>query len=665
MSAGEICSRLGRSLRDRWTLHLGAPAARARVDAEQIRPLLEHPLAAEPTAAEAAKVPGTEKLIERAQQVLSGHWPIFGRTVELGKKPDWLKDPLTGRSAKKIAQPLLGFGFDPAGGVDIRSIWELNRLQALVDLGRAYQITGQPEYAEAVAGIIQSWSAANPYGKTVNWANALEVGLRALSLVQAVSAIRSSAAVNGEGFKEELARLLYLHGRYVYSHLARGSTAFNHLAGEAAALTVLGHCLPGLPGAGKWKARGERALARSIDRLILPDGGGLEGSLHYLALVCRMFVLACRLTGDCSLLDNKVRLERLAAAYRFCCVVTDGGRSISEFGDSDDATVSAPAPAEAGLRYRTTLNQLFLFLSDCLPNHRLEHNFEPDLDSLWLFGSRALVGESPGPKAPDRSRVERFGFSGRYVVRWPAGEKGPSGFLRFECGLWGAARTWGHAHADRLSFSLFLDGKPVFIDPGTGAYLGRPRWREYFRSTAAHNTATVDGQSQGEPLGPFFWKEEVPSRLLRLQETGDDVVLEGEHYGYRKIGVIHRRKILLRCAESTLELVDTFITGDRHQAELFFNLHPQCTLEQEPATSGTVRIFAGGDTQSEILRLDCRSDEPCRINLHRGEESPLRGWFSPGFMRREPCWQIACSADLQGESSLVTRITWSKPGDSA
>ena len=649
-------------MRDRWAFHLGDSEAGIKLEAEQISPLLDRSLAAEPSAAEAGKLQDSERMIAGAQEVLSGRWLIFGRTVELGQPIDWLKDPLTGQAVKKSAPSFLGFAFDRENGVDIRSIWELNRLQALVDLGRAYQITSQQEYAAAVAEIIESWSNANPCHRTVNWANALEVGLRALSLIQATSLVRGSIIAHEKDFGRKLARLFYLHGRYICSHLSRGSTAFNHLAGEGAALTVLGSCLPGLPGAKKWRSLGEKALARSVDRLILPDGGGLEGSLHYLSLVCRLIILACRLTGDCGFLDRNNRWERLRAAYLFCCAVTDGGRSISEFGDSDDATVAGPPPAEAELRYRSTLNQLYLFLrNNSLQDQPLCHHFEPDLDSLWLFGHDELRAADSSRKAPVHLLLERFGYSGRYVVRWPGKGGNPAGFLRFECGPWGAGKTWAHAHADRLSFSLFLDGRPFFIDPGTGAYLASRKRREYFRSTAAHNTAAIDGYSQGEPLGPFLWKQEVPSRLLRLEETEDKVILMGEHYGYqRQQGAVHRREILLRPGESAMELVDSFFTDRKHHITLVFNLHPRCIVEKDKATEGAMRILSGDSQnhESRNLCLDLRCDKRCRISLHRGEESPIRGWFSPGFMRWEPCWLIVCEADIDGESSLHTSMSW-------
>ncbi|MBN2289694.1 MAG: alginate lyase family protein [Candidatus Glassbacteria bacterium] len=657
MSAVEICSRLWRGLRDRWTYLPGDPGAGLKAEPGWLLPLLDRTPEAWPTAGQAKQVPGSEKVLSRASEALSGSLYLFGRTVETGMPPDWLADPLTGRSAREFVPALTGFSPGRGGEPDIRSVWELNRLQVLADLGRAYSITSQTEYAEAAARIIESWSEANPYGRTVNWANALEVGLRALSLVQAALLVSGSAAAGRESFRRVLARLFFLHGRYLRKHLSRGSTAFNHLAGEGAALTVLGACLPGLPGAGKWRALGESALGRSVDRLILPDGGGLEGSLHYLALVCRLVVLSCRLTGDCALLERRRRRERLVSAYRFLCAATDGGRSISEYGDSDDASAPGPPPAEASQRYRSTLNLLYLFLGD----QPLCHGYEPDPDSLWLFGSRALEPAGRKPPGPERPEVGRFGFSGRYVVRWPGSTGSPAGFLRFECGPWGAPGTWAHAHADRLSFSFFLEGRPFFIDPGTGAYLANPRWREYFRSTAAHNTVVIDGQSQGQPLGTFFWRKEVPSRLLRLEETGDEVVLAGEHYGYRGQGVVHRREILLRPAGSSLELTDTFITGRRHQVAAVFNLHPQCIVERKPGEAGTLVIISGANQETGGWRLELKCDERCRVSLHSGEDNPARGWFSPGFMRREPCPQVICRAEIEGESSLHTRILWSKP----
>jgi hypothetical protein len=56
---------------------------------------------------------------------------------------------------------------------------------------------------------------------------------------------------------------------------------------------------------------------------------------------------------------------------------------------------------------------------------------------------------------------------------------------------------------DALSLEVRHDGVDIVADPGTYCYHGEPAWREWFRSTAAHNTVEMAGVSQAESGGPF------------------------------------------------------------------------------------------------------------------------------------------------------------------
>ena len=76
-------------------------------------------------------------------------------------------------------------------------------------------------------------------------------------------------------------------------------------------------------------------------------------------------------------------------------------------------------------------------------------------------------------------------------------------FLVFDCGPLGDG---GHGHYDALSIEM-ASGRPLVVDPGRFTYCDDPpHWRRWFKSTAAHNTVTVDGLDQtpyhrGKPKG--------------------------------------------------------------------------------------------------------------------------------------------------------------------
>lgn len=59
-----------------------------------------------------------------------------------------------------------------------------------------------------------------------------------------------------------------------------------------------------------------------------------------------------------------------------------------------------------------------------------------------------------------------------------------------------------HAHCDALSFELSVNNKPVIINSGTYKY-ENGEWRDYFRSTKAHNTVTISGKEQSQYWGSF------------------------------------------------------------------------------------------------------------------------------------------------------------------
>ena len=108
-----------------------------------------------------------------------------------------------------------------------------------------------------------------------------------------------------------------------------------------------------------------------------------------------------------------------------------------------------------------------------------------------------------------------------------------SGFYIFKHGSWklivdagqpGPSYISGHAHCDAGSFELFKDGKPVIVNCGTYAY--QCKERNFFRSTAAHNTVMINNTEQSQCWGTFRMAKrgkinvkEVTDKFIVLEMT--------------------------------------------------------------------------------------------------------------------------------------------------
>lgn len=111
--------------------------------------------------------------------------------------------------------------------------------------------------------------------------------------------------------------------------------------------------------------------------------------------------------------------------------------------------------------------------------------------------------------------------------------------LMFDAGAPGADYMLGHAHCDALSFEVSVAGDPVIVNSGTYAY--QSDLRPHFRSTAAHNTAMIDGCEQME-----CWGEHRVARGMRAMnvERVEENCIVASFLNYQ--GRMHRRRVELR-----------------------------------------------------------------------------------------------------------------------
>ena len=115
----------------------------------------------------------------------------------------------------------------------------------------------------------------------------------------------------------------------------------------------------------------------------------------------------------------------------------------------------------------------------------------------------------------------------------------------------------GHSHADTFNYELKVDGEPFIVDTGISTYNKTER-RQLERSTAAHNTVTVNGQDSSEVWGGFRVGKRAHVKCL-----AEDVhYVESEHDGFEK--PCRRR----------FEMMDgAFVVKDRFDGEAISLVH--------------------------------------------------------------------------------------------
>jgi hypothetical protein len=191
-------------------------------------------------------------------------------------------------------------------------------------------------------------------------------------------------------------------------------------------------------------------------------------------------------------------------------------------------------------------------------------------------------------------------------------QAGPA-LLIADVGEVGPAHLTGHAHADTLSFELSLGRERVLVDSGTSRYGAGPE-RTRQRSTSAHNTLELDGESSSEVWGAFRTGRRAHPFGLELARHGEDLSLRCGHDGYRhrRGHPVHERS--LRLHASGLELIDR-VRGPFGRARSSLHLAPAVGAALEAGGSRGRLEIAGGarvalEIRGGIARLETTSYHP-------------------------------------------------------
>jgi hypothetical protein len=513
-------------------------------------------------------------ILREAEAARRGELPIFGQMKDCRKEGaafeiDYHRDPLVPSVRYDPSVP--GEQVDLLRpGADAKVMWEVGRLQHLWRFGQARWLaqtaTERSVWTRAWTSGVRQFRAEDPAGCGVQWSCAMEVSARAMNVALTFAYVRDDAAMD-EAFVSELFDLLDEHCGYIETHLEEdGAVRTNHYAADLVGLVVVGALFPELRRRQIWA----RKLWEEIPRQVRADGTHFESSTGYQRLCAELFlaaVLAAEAGGDPA---PAAVLHAVAGLFRSLSGILKPSGEMPQIGDLDSSRGLPLVP-------RAALDCGFLtgLGAAALGDARLKRGPCPP-EVAWLLGPAGVrrFEKLDSATVPGSLALQDAGIAAlRNGEAWLCLSAGPNG----------QGGTGGHAHNDKNSVELAFGGVTLIADRGTFVYARDPQERNARRGTAGHSTLQVDGLEQNRivPGRLFALPDTARARIVRVEERGRYQLAIGEHFGYQRAGIVHRRIAALGAWEAAF--IDEVRGHGEHRLTLRW-LVPHTDLVQRPAT---------------------------------------------------------------------------------
>jgi hypothetical protein len=600
----------------------------------------------------AALVPpaARDAVVAAAGRLLAGEWQVLSVRRDDLIVPDWFGDPVTGRRAPSEKYAFRINHRSEARTGNVKQVWEISRLHHLTVLATAWYLTEDKRYAERVAEHLTSWWSENPFLSGIHWTSGIELGIRLISFAWIRRLLDGWPEVAELFERNPLAvQQIHWHQQYLATFHSHGSSANNHVIAEAAGRLTGSCAFPWFPESRRWRQQSALLLERELVNNTFPSGINRELASGYQCFVAELGLLA-GLEAQGS--DRPLRTtawQQLCAMVDSSAALLDERRRPPRQGDGDEGrALLLDDPAGGHWPSMLAMGEAILGRLDWWPGS------EPDVRSSLIAALAAPVKISGRPA----QRPYRFPDAGITLLR-SSGSDGPEIWCRCDGGPHGFLSIAAHAHADALSAEVRYGGVDILADPGTYCYHGDQVWRSYFRSTIAHNTVELDGQSQSAEGGPFLWLRQASAREIAVRDDGDTAVWIARHDGYLRLqpAAQHQREIRLDRAARAVEIVDEVGVG--HDVRLAFHLGPDVRAELD----GAAATFSWHGASPGAARMKL----PAELNwtLHRGETDPVLGWYSAGLGQRVAAFTLIGCGKSMPSQQFVTRLEFAGVGRTA
>ncbi|HTI92577.1 MAG TPA: alginate lyase family protein [Puia sp.] len=600
------------------------------------------PNAAIDYTAVAAILPFTDGPFAATEQI-----DVFGIPVHPADIQDWSFDILTGRCfpqqyAKDIDIRTGGLG-------SAKHVWEVNRMLFLPRLAILYRSTGDIHYITLIMRLVSDWVDKNPHLVGINWYSNIEINIRLINWFLTWEILRVEEIADRNTFFRTFVNTtwvpsIYQHCKFSYKHPSLHSSANNHLIAEFAGLFVASskwifaesNC---------WKEYAKNGLEREIVRQHSANGINREEAAEYIQFISD-FLLIALVTGDRTknpFSASFSNMFRSIVSYISHLLTVNG--QFPKYGDEDDGRVFLLNKDIHDNNFISLLQAGAIYFND--PGF-LDGGYAPDQKNRILFGDKAGYLFTTTRKRKILRCSKFYPEEGHFFFKKQAAP-GREIYCHFDAAPLGYLSIAAHAHADALSFVLYLDGHPIFIDPGTYCYHTHAGWRHYFVSTRAHNTIGIRGRDQADFVGPTLWLNHYKVDVREYGLSNDYDFVMAAHTGYEKYHVQHARKIEFFKSEDKIVITDhiTGKPGKQVFLEMPFHLHPAVEYDLD----GHRAVVSIADRKVVMVL-----DRQLQWSVVKGALDPCLGWYSDRFYKKTPSPVIIGSMPCSGSLLLKTEL---------
>ncbi len=519
----------------------------------------------------------------------------------------------------------------PDGSLDyqVPLVLYINRFSWWRDtLGPAYWTTGDESYAREWAAEVREWTASNPPALVFDeratpspWRR-LTAAYSTPMWIYGLNYFLQSPAVTPDTlaafFKAVIAKTRFT---------IRNPDEANRRLVQLEAVHAVSTYFPELRDAGRWGQWALDETARFIEQEMYPDGALKELVPGYQSVAVASLRNMTALGAANSAPLRYTLRDALARATEHLTQIMLPNGTVPAFGGTWTPAFVAPELERALAFY---------------PSEKGEIRRD-QLRYMITLGRDGAPPASASTSAP---------WAGDYVMRgWgrtnltarlnTATEPPGAGWHRTDLALAFRTGPFGteHQHEDKLSFVLYGFGSHLLDE--MGVYSHTPGlWRDYFASTAAHNTVLVDGLGQNRRARPASWTTDRPLEGNWITDNAFDFVsgVYDDGWGPDNLqSVAQRREIFF--AKPDYWIVHDLLRGSgNHTYEVLFHWLPLNDIQVHDPTKVSYSANARRPNLA-IYPVDTDVEVEVFRGWMRSPQDPYsvrQGWFSPGYQKADP-----------------------------